>query len=325
MVDGKMVKVTRTHRQWHFGIVYGMKVVFHVSPRGVILCSLHWELQVLPLLIAGIVAKNLDVSWSKPEEGPQCKLLCDVVSHFGRNVLPLEQPAKFPDLTGDRTLYGRHGRLASGLRVDGNTARNWNAGWEPILNVVFHDRKTSRNRNRAFKASKKIIDHFLEYRKLLHTPYDYIGRYQRPMALCTMDEVHILWEERARMAEKIAVQFLKLFRKHCPGIGNCSWYLHCMLAHIPDNIRDVGLVEHFSTEAMEAGHTWTNNILLNCSNSIPGERMLQVMTARTTAEHTIESLPDVQAAEKREDIRNIKKKFACADLCKTRCCSTGRY
>ena len=69
-----------------------------------------------------------------------------------------------------------------------------------------------------------------------------------------------------------------------------------MLAHIPDNIRDVGLLSEYSTEAMEGGHSWTNRVLVNASNSIPGERMQQVMTAKTTEEHTLTALPDVAAA-----------------------------
>ena len=102
------------------------------------------------------------------------------------------------------------------------------------------------------------------------------------MVLCTRSEVQALWDERADEAETMGQKFLEAFRQSCSGFGELSWYLHCVIAHIPDNIRLVGRLSEYSTEALEAGHAWMNRVLLNGTNHIKGERMLQVMTAKTT-------------------------------------------
>ena len=101
---------------------------------------LHWELQTTPLLIQGLVARHLDPEWKEAREGPQTEVLCAMVSHFGRDRVPLDEPATFPALTGRRALYGRHGAMAAGLTLDGNTSRNWHAGFDEVLKVTFHDR-----------------------------------------------------------------------------------------------------------------------------------------------------------------------------------------
>ena len=93
------------------------------------------------------------------------------------------------------------------------------------------------------------------------------------MVLCTRVEVQTLWNERAEKAEDVGAKFLRAFRESCNRISEGSWYLHCIIAHIPDNIRLVGLVSEYSTEALEAGHTWMNRVLLHGSNHIKGERM----------------------------------------------------
>ena len=63
----------------------------------------------------------------------------------------------------------------------------------------------------------------------------------------------------------------------------------------------------YSTEALEAGHVWLNNILQNGSNHIRGERMLQVMATRTTEEHVVSSEPDLQEACGRADAKTSPK------------------
>ena len=80
----------------------------------------------------------------------------------------------------------------------------------------------------------------------------------RAFVLCTEAEVQVLWDKRAEDFESTAVQSMEAFRASCNGLGEGSWYLHCTLAHIPDNIRRVGLVSDYSTEALEAGHVWLN-------------------------------------------------------------------
>lgn len=64
----------------------------------------------------------------------------------------------------------------------------------------------------------------------------------------------------------------------------------------------------YSTEALEAGHVWLNNILQNGSNHIRGERMLQVMATRTTEEHVVSSEPDLQEACGRADAKKPHQK-----------------
>lgn len=43
--------------QWHYNVVYDQEVVWQVEPACVILCTLHWDLQVTPLLIQALVAR----------------------------------------------------------------------------------------------------------------------------------------------------------------------------------------------------------------------------------------------------------------------------
>ena len=64
----------------------------------------------------------------------------------------------------------------------------------------------------------------------------------------------------------------------------------------------------YSTEALEAGHVWLNNILQNGSNHIRGERMLQVMAKRTTEEHVVSSEPGLQEACGRADAKKPHQK-----------------
>ena len=56
-MDGQRTKVTRTWEQWHFSVVYGQEVVWHIEPANAMICTLHWELQTTPLLIQGLVAR----------------------------------------------------------------------------------------------------------------------------------------------------------------------------------------------------------------------------------------------------------------------------
>ena len=117
-------------------------------------------------------------------------------------------------------------------------------------------------------------DLFVKLRELLHTG--------KALVLCTEAEVQVLWDKRAEDFEYCCpVHGGGASRASCNGLGEGSWYLHCTLAHIPDNIRRVGLVSDYSAEALEAGHVWLNSVLQNGSNHIRGERMLQVMTAKT--------------------------------------------
>ena len=299
IVDGKQVTLTQTWEQWHYGIKYGQEVVFFAEPQTAILCNLHRKLQTLPLIISGTVARYLDPDWKEQSEGPSTQALCAVVSHFGRDVMPLEEPAKFPTLTGGRTLYGRHGRLAAGVRVDGNTERCWVAGHEQVLDIVFDDRAEKKKRMKRYERSMAIWEAYISYNHLLTKPY----AYPRVKFLCSREEVSALWEQRAREVEVAAVRFLELFRANCPGLGEGSFYLHAMLAHVPDNVRLVGRVDEYSTEGMEAGHTWMNETLVKGTNSIKHERMKQVMASKVTEEYIYENDGDVAAAVDREETK----------------------
>lgn len=62
------------------------------------------------------------------------------------------------------------------------------------------------------------------------------------MVLCTEAEIQVLWDKRVEAFERTVVQFMEAFLASCNGLGKGSWYLHCTLAHITDNIRRVGLV-----------------------------------------------------------------------------------
>lgn len=301
---GVSARQAMTWDQWHYNVVYGQDVVWQVEPACAILCTLHWDLQLTPLLIQGLVARHLDPDWKEKREGPQTDVLCAAINHFGRDVTPLEEPRKFPELAGGRTLYGRHGRLAAGLRVDGTTARAWHAARETVLDIVFSDRDTKKERKAQHSKAIKTWDMFVKLRDLLHTPFEY----GKAFVLCTEAEIHALWNNRAEVFESTAVKFLEAFRASCNGIGEGSWYLHCTLAHIPDNIRRVGLMSDYSTEALEAGHVWLNNVLQNGSNHIQGERMLQVMTARTTEEYVVSSEPDLQEACDRAEAKKPHQK-----------------
>ena len=307
-VAGRNTAITRTWDQWHYNVVYGQEVIWHVEPSVALLCTLHMDLQITPLLIAGLVARHLDPDWKSNSEGPQTVRLCAAVSNFGRDVTPLEEPAKFPAVTGNRTLYKRHGRLASGLRVDGSTARSWHAARLELLGVVFPDRNTNRVRNKAYKRAVNTWDLYVQFRKLCHSEFDYEVKYGRPMVLCTRSEVQALWDERADEAETVGQKFLEAFRQSCSGFGELSWYLHCVIAHIPDNIRLVGRLSEYSTEALEAGHAWMNRVLLNGTNHIKGERMLQVMTAKTTEECVLSREPELKADSDRKEVKKIHTK-----------------
>lgn len=48
---------------------------------------------------------------------------------------------------------------------------------------------------------------------------------------------------------------------------------------------------------------WLNSVLQNDSNHIQGERMLQVMTGRTTEECVLRLEPDLQEAREREEAK----------------------
>ena len=99
------VRQKLTWDQWYTNAAYDQEVVWQVEPACVSLCTLHWDLQVTPLLIQGLVhvARHLDPDWKDTCEGPQTQLLCAAVSHFGRDVTPLEAPRKFPNLAGGRS------------------------------------------------------------------------------------------------------------------------------------------------------------------------------------------------------------------------------
>ena len=128
------------------------------------------------------------------------------------------------------------------------------------------------------------------------------------MVLRSQTEIQALWDQRADEAEIAGVEFLKLFRTACPGLGEKSWYLHCIPVHIPDCIRKFGRISDYSTEFGEAGHSWTNKVLVNASNSIPGERMLQVMTAKTTEERVLSEDKELQQAVQRTEKKRVKNK-----------------
>ena len=125
---------------------------------------------------------------------------------------------------------------------------------------------------------------------------------------CTEAEVQKLWDKRAVECENLAVRFLENFRSFCPGLGTHSWYFHCMSVHIPNNIRLVGKPSDFSTEALEAGHSWMNRVLVNASNSIKGERMEQVLTARNTDDHMLAKNPELKQIQERIDVQKLRQK-----------------
>ena len=58
--DGRKVKMRLTWAQWHKSLEYGKALVWDLDPSFAIICTLHWDLQTTPLLIAGLVARNLD-------------------------------------------------------------------------------------------------------------------------------------------------------------------------------------------------------------------------------------------------------------------------
>ena len=78
-----------------------------------------------------------------------------------------------------------------------------------------------------------------------------------------------------------------------------------MLCHVPDNVRLVGSVDAYTTEALEAGHQWMNWTLVNNSNSIKYERMEQVMKAKVTDEYIYENDDDIRRAV---DVEEKKKR-----------------
>ena len=106
----------------------------------------------MPLLIQGIVARHLDRGWKEKREGPQTGVLCAMIEHFGRNVMPLEDPRKFPELAGVLTLYGSHGARRRRLRI----ARGYiwkhssslHAARVTLLEIVFSNR-ASKKRERS--------------------------------------------------------------------------------------------------------------------------------------------------------------------------------
>ena len=164
LVDGKETRVKRSWQQWHKNTKYGLELVWWIEPVWVAICVLHWELQTTPLLIQGLVARHLDPKWKEAREGPQTGVLCALVSHFGRDIIPLDEPATFPALTGRRALYGRHGTLAKGVKLDGNTSRNWHAGFGEVLKVTFHDRmensRFGRQRAKQYKDAVEILKRY---------------------------------------------------------------------------------------------------------------------------------------------------------------------
>ena len=171
-------------------------------------------------------------------------------------------------------------------------------------------------RRRTYDRCVKTIRLYLECRDLYYKPFDYVGVYGRPLELCSRAEALHLWNKRADAAALAAVAFLKQFRKTCAGIGLKSWYLHCMPKHLPDCIRKFGVLAKYSTEFGESGHSWTNQVLVSGSNSIPGERMLQVMTAKTLEEYTVEQNPDIAADElRREQRQSCARKGSTETLC----------
>jgi hypothetical protein len=81
-----------------------------------------------------------------------------------------------------------------------------------------------------------------------------------------------------------------------------------MPLHIPNCIRKFGKLADYSTELGESGHSWTNLVLQHGSNSIPGQRMKQVMDRKVLQEYMTEQLPELKEAVQRQEQRNIKKK-----------------
>ena len=81
-----------------------------------------------------------------------------------------------------------------------------------------------------------------------------------------------------------------------------------MSVHIPNNIRDVGLLSDWSTEALESGHSWMNGMLINASNSIPGERMKTVLTGKTTDEYMQNEEPELAEMVERIATKGVEKK-----------------
>ena len=139
---------------------------------------------------------NLDHSSDSDQEDEDDEQLQEMASllDMGREVKPLENPRKFPELTGNRTLYGRHGILVTGVRVDGNTARSWTAAREIVLDITFHDKKTNRQRKKTYRKCPRLWNKYAEYRDLLHADYDYEAEYGRPLEFCTEEEVQVLWD-----------------------------------------------------------------------------------------------------------------------------------
>lgn len=84
-----------------------------------------------------------------------------------------------------------------------------------------------------------------------------------------------------------------------------SFYLHAMPGHFPNNIRSVGVVSIYATDALESGHQWMNKTLVNNTNSIPGERMLQIMTCKSTEEVAVASDMCLQQDLQRQELKRV--------------------
>jgi hypothetical protein len=145
-------------------------------------------------------------------------------------------------------------------------------------------------------------------------PYNY----PRPLLLCEEEDVKELWDQRAAYLESAGVRFLELFRRACPGIAERSFYLHAMIAHVPDNVRQVGSVAAYSTEALESGHHWMNETLVHGTNSRKHERMKQVLDAKLRDEYLCDQDEDIREAVEREDVKREHMKIVRVQAAKQR-------
>jgi hypothetical protein len=149
--------------------------------------------------------------------------------------------------------------------------------WNHLIKIIYPE-DTRQTNKPAFDFLTRLQAAYEQYTciwKMLNTPIEYTPERDNKEAK----------KERADIVEEMGAKFRKLW---ISAFGPTKHvYLHRLVAHIPDEIRQLGDLYTRQTQGLEHSHKDRKQTLFLNSNSIPGQRRPTVLI-QTIVRHATE-------------------------------------
>jgi hypothetical protein len=229
----------KTHLQAHFGVVYGRYPVFKIFMDQLVICILHLNLRIMGALFERTVLGEAGKHCDSPSTNPKVR----VEDNCGQLFAFLKDDIGLPitKITAQKGSQVQTNWLSvNRYSFSGPDARDFieKKGWVRALDLVMP--KSARNGDAFLK--KKHDDAIIAWECWCLELWPLINNKA------------IAADTKADQVQTKAVEFVTRFRDAC-GRTTCHLYPHLLVAHLPNQIRDLPCdITFFQTQGLEHRH-----------------------------------------------------------------------